>query len=132
MSRFILWDFLNARGDNVILQWVREDRLSKRDRAKLNQKLDRLVQMDFDLAIHTRLLAGPTYGHIYKLRIHGDVMLRPLLCRGPIDTESEYTLLRGAVERGGRLPDGAQEKAEENRQRVIGDPRSRCLHERIQ
>src|SRR5437016_510013 len=85
-----LWDFLSARGENVILRWVRDDRLTKRDRAVLNQKLDRLTQIDFGLATGTKLLAGPIYKHVYKLVIHADVMLRPLLCRGPINNESEY------------------------------------------
>jgi hypothetical protein len=30
---------------------------------------------------------------LYKLVIHGSVMLRPLLCRGQIHVEVEYTLL---------------------------------------
>src|SRR5689334_15911784 len=80
----LLWDFISPppRKENLILRWVSEERLTKRDRAALNQKLDRLCQMDFELAIATKLLAGPIYKHIYKLVIHGDVMLRPMLCRG--------------------------------------------------
>jgi hypothetical protein len=72
MSELRLWDFLSARGENVILQWVKDARLQTRDRAALNQKLARLRQMDFDLAIGTKLLAGPVQKqrHIYKLVIH--------------------------------------------------------------
>ena len=133
MAELTLWDFLSARGENVILRWVRDARLTTRDRAALNQKLDRLGQMDFDLAIGTKLLAGPIEKrqHIYKLVIHGDVMLRPLLCRGPIDPELEYTLLLGAIERGGRLPRDAPQHAEENRRTVLGDPYRRAPHERV-
>jgi hypothetical protein len=133
MDVFTLWDFLSSRGENVMLRWVKDARLTPRDRAVLNQKLDRLRQMDFDLAIGTKLLAGPIekQRHIYKLVIHGDVMLRPLLCRGPIDPETEYTMLLGAIERGGRLPRDAPQQAEDNRLTVVDDPSRRDPHERI-
>jgi hypothetical protein len=133
MAEFTLWDFVSARGENMILRWAKDVRLTTRDRAVLNQKLDRLRQMDFDLAIGTKLLAGPVekQRHIYKLVIHGDVMLRPLLCRGPIDPETEYTLLLGAIEKGGRLPKAAPQQANDNRITVLDDPSRRTSHERI-
>jgi len=115
----------------MILRWVRDERLTSRDRAALNQKLDRLSQTDFQLAIDTKLLAGPIYKNIYKLVIHADVMLRPMLCRGPYKNQLEYTLLLGAVETGGKLPQGSKEKAESNRQIVIADSSRRIKHERI-
>jgi hypothetical protein len=128
-----LWDFLSPppRSENVILRWVKDEKLTKRDRAVLNQKLDRLRQMDFELAIGTKLLAGPIHKHIYKLVIHGDVMLRPMLCRGPIDNASEYTLLLGAIERNWKLPPGASQQAEQNRLVVMQEPKRRRPHERI-
>jgi hypothetical protein len=126
-----LWDFVSPRGENMILRWVRDERLTVRARAALNQKLDRLVQMDFDLAIETKLLAGPIYGNIYKLVIHAGVMLRPTLCRGPLNNSREYTLLLGAIEKGGKLPRGSEEKAAENRGIILADPARRREHERI-
>lgn len=128
---YVLWDFLSPRGENVILRWVSDQRLTTRDRAVLNQKLERLVQMDFKLAIETKLLAGPIYKHVYKLVIHGDVMLRPMLCRGPVHNESEYTLLLGAIETGGKLPIGSKEQAETNRETILADKSRRRGHERI-
>lgn len=132
MVSFIkLWDFVSARGENVILRWVKDDRLTVRDRAKLNQKLDRLSQIEFELAIDTKLLAGPIYKDIYKLVIHGDVMLRPMLCRGPFEIDGEYTLLLGAVETGGKLPQGSKTRASANRQELLADRSRRCAHVRI-
>lgn len=87
--------------------------------------------MDFELARNTKLLAGPIHAHIYKLVIHGDVMLRPMLCRGPIDNETEYTLLLGATERGAKLPPGSEEQAEQNRETIINDHDRRTRHEFI-
>ena len=131
MAEYRLWDFLDDRLENVILQWVKDDGITKRDRAALNQKINRLVQMDYDLAKQTKLLAGPIYKHIYKLVIHGDVMLRPMLCRGPIHNTEEYTFLIGAVEIGGKLPSGAKEKAEDRRLVVVNDQHRRTQHEPI-
>ncbi len=75
-----LYDFLDVHNRSVIHEWARA--LEKPDRAKLNSKLKQLAEMDFKLAWGTKLLQGPIYAHIYKLSIHGTVMLRPLLCRG--------------------------------------------------
>lgn len=128
---YALWDFLSHRGENVILRWAKDERLTVRDRAILNQKLDRLCQIDFELARGTKLLAGPIYKHVYKLVIHGDVMLRPMLCRGPINNEEEYTVLLGAIENGGKLPNGSKEQAEANRATILVDNARRRVHERI-
>ena len=131
MAELLLWDFLDERNKNVILQWVTDDKLTTRDRAKLNQKISRLAQMDYGLAINTKLLAGPIYGHVYKLRVKGSVQLRPILCRGPIANDEEYTFLVGAVETGGKLPVGSKEKAEARRSMVLNDANRRCQHKRI-
>jgi hypothetical protein len=58
-------------------------------------------------------------------------MLRPLLCRGPIHLEAEYTLLLGAIEKGWRLPARALQQAEDNRLIIIDNPSRRVKHERI-
>ena len=127
MIEYDLWDFLDNRLKNVIQEWAKDDRLTVRSRAALNSKIKRLKQLDYGLAIQTKLLAGPIYKHIYKLVIHADIMLRPMLCRGPIDNEREYTFLLGAVEIGGKLPAGSKEQAETNREVVINDPGHRRM-----
>ena len=126
-----LWDFLDKRGDNAIKKWGVLQ--TKRDRAMLNQRFDRLVQVDFELAIGSKLLAGPVYGHIYKMQIHGDVQLRPMLYKGPVKNADEYTLLLGAVERDWKLvPASAKRDAEDNRKTVLASPLTcRKAHERI-
>src|SRR5216683_1983369 len=98
-----LYDFVTEQGRNDITDWI--VRLQKHDRARLEQKLTRLTQISFDLAKDTHLLAGPVYESIWKLRVNASVMLRPHLCKGPIDKHREYTLLVGAIEAGDRLPD---------------------------
>ena len=131
VADYRLWDFLDDRLKNVIIQWVKDEKLTKRDRAILNQKITRLGQEDFDLAIKTKLLAGPIHKHVYKMRMKGDVQLRPLLCRGPVSNDTEYTFLLGAVETGGKLPLGCEEKAKDNRAVVVNDANRRTRHERL-
>lgn len=130
-DKYRLYDFITDRGRNAILEWVRRERLSSRDRAMLNQKRRRLAQIDYDLAIDTKLLAGPIYKKIYKLVIHGDVMLRPLLCRGPVNNDQEYTFLIGATERDWKLPTGSREQADQRRTIVLRNPLRRIPYERI-
>lgn len=125
VADYKIWDFCDSRGRNAIFDWAKGARLSTKARAALDNKIKRLSQVDHDLAIKTKLLAGPIHKHVYKLRVRADVELRPMLCRGPISNLSEYTFLLGAIEVGGKLPDGAKEQAEQNRLEVIGDPTNR-------
>jgi len=132
-----LWDFCSGRQENLIQRWARDERLTSAERALLNQRLDRLAQLDFEQAIHSNLLNGPIYKerHIYKLKVNGDKILRPMLCRGPLEGEKEraYTLLIGACEDQGKfIPDKAPQRAEERRQDVLRDPKNKRLnHERF-
>lgn len=122
-----LYDFTNERGDSLLQEWVDRERLSRRDLGQFNQKLDMLVVAG--PALPPKLLAGPIYKHIYKLIVHGDRMLRPFLCKGPFNTDTEYTLLLGAIEANGKLDHDPRE-AENNRIALLERPTRRRLHER--
>src|SRR5579864_8820893 len=99
-----VYEFLDNRDERVIVRWVRKARLQKKARILLDQKIDLLREHGPDLTPEL-LSPGPIDGgHIYKLKVRGPVMLRPLLCKGPFSMTAEYTLLQGAVERGGVLP----------------------------
>jgi hypothetical protein len=128
MGRWKLYDYVDERGVNSFEEW--SNRLEKKELARLNSKLDMLRT---EPALPPQLLAGPLEGvPIYKLRINGRVALRPMLCKGPVDKDGEFTLLLGAVERDGKLvPGNAVSQAESRRQKVIANPRQRrCAHER--
>jgi hypothetical protein len=124
-----IYDHVDRDGENVIAKWARG--LENTQRKKLRAKLDMLTQAGPDLP--TQLLSHTGVAHIYKLRVTGNVQLRPMLCKGPIDNESEFTLLLGAIEVGNRLkPSDAAEIAAAIREEVIVDPNNRrCAHERI-
>ena len=77
-----------------------------------------------------QLLTGTKSRNIKKLQIKGRLQLRPLLCRGPINMEQEYTFLLGAIERNYKYePRDAIKKAETNRTNLLTDNSRRILHE---
>ena len=123
-----------GRVSNLVV-WIAKENITKRDIGRLNQKIDMLEQHGTDLP--PKLLAGPIkskrnrklVSHIYKLIIHGDRMLRPMLCKGPIDLPAEFTMLLGAIEVGGIL-DTDSADAEAVRQNIIADKNLRKEHER--
>lgn len=125
--KFHLHDYLNAKGENEFKKWVQD--LQKHEQGKLREKLDKLMQHGDDL--HPHMLSDTPVPGIKKIRVQGPVKLRPLLCNGPIEVHSEYTLLLGAKEVGDRwLPKGAPSIANENKKEVILDPsRRRRKHE---
>ena len=125
-----IWEFLAKGTHRVIRQWLEDERISSRDRAKLDVSLERLRTLDFAL-VSRRLLAGPLRGtKVYKLRLRCENReLRPMLCRGPVGSPQDYTLLQGAIEIGDRLkPHDAQDRADSNRELLIENPRWRELY----
>jgi len=123
-----LYEFLDTRGRGIIVVWIEDARLQTEAIARLNQKLDLLAISGPDLS--PQLLTGTGERHISKLRVKAPKMqLRPLLCRGPIAPQVEFTLLFGAIERNNTLPKNALRQAVTNRQTILDDPKRRRLHE---
>lgn len=124
---FTLYDYVNAQGRNEIKKW--RDSLEKVGRAKIDELLDKLEEHGEDL--FPAVLTGTDEKSILKLRVRGNVQLRPLLCRGPIANATEFTLLCGAKEVGWKLtPKGVLVEAVERRRIVIKDPTTRRkIHE---
>jgi hypothetical protein len=130
----VLWDYLSSRDSNEMQAWASELKLGVRERAQLNQKLDMLERVGFETARSLKFLAGTSgdYNHIFKLVVHSQRMLRPMLCRGPLDAQSEITLLLGAIEKDFKLePHNAAERADQHRSKVAMDGGKRINHERF-
>jgi hypothetical protein len=128
---WLIYEFLDERGQRVLAVWFRRERIQKKARILFDQKVDLLVKCGPDLP--PELLAGPVDGHIYKLKVraHG-VQLRPHLCKGPLNNETEYTFLYGAIERNNELePRDVAERAERNRRVILEDQRRRLPYERF-
>lgn len=118
-----LYDYAES-GFNPIREWARC--LSPNDLAKLNLRLGLLEKQGMDLL--PKMLAGPIRGHrhLYKLIINGRMALRPLLTRGPIDNNGEFTLLIGAFEKGFKWdPANAPTTADRYRDEIIANPTGR-------
>ena len=128
-----LYDFLEKRGDklvNVIKEWT--EQLQKKDRARLNSKLDMLEKNGTNLS--RTLLSDTGEPEIKKLRITGRkvLTLRPMLCQGPVSHKEEFTLLLGVIEKDRKtLPADAVKKAAAHRKQLINNPSQRCPHERV-
>jgi hypothetical protein len=124
-----IYDHVNRQGVNMIAEWTRG--LQTVQRKLLRSKLDMLAQAGPDLP--TQLLAGTGVANIYKLRVKGNVQLRPMLCKGPVENDAEFTLLCGAIEVGDVLqPPDATQRAVMIREAILADPNNRrCEHERI-
>ena len=125
-----LYDYVD-RGYNPIKEWSKC--LSPKDLAKLNVRLGLLEMQGMDLL--PRMLAGPIrhHRHLYKLIINGRVALRPLLTRGPVDNNGEFTLLIGAFEKGFRWePANALATANQYREEIKANPtQKRRPHEPV-
>lgn len=126
---FLLYDYLSGRGFNEIEAWT--EALQTRERAKLNQRLDMLEHKGEEL--FPQILCGTKVAGVMKLRVHGPVQLRPLLCRGPAVGEKAYTLLIGAKEVGSKYsPRNAESTAASRKSEVANDlANRRANHERV-
>ena len=125
-----IWEFLAGGSRRVMRAWIDKERISVRERAKLDVSLDRLRTLDFAL-VSKKLMAGPLRGtKVYKLRLRCENReLRPMLCRGPVGSPLDYTLLEGAIEVGlGLRPPDAEQRADENRVILIERPQWREIY----
>jgi hypothetical protein len=125
-----LFDCRDARGINIMQDWADSLPMQKRDRGRLDSKIDMLERAGDDLP--PGLLQNTRCNHIMELAVNGRVALRPMLCRGPFAMQSEFTFLLGAVERDTEyVPRDAPERAERNRLDLIDHPEKRREHERF-
>ena len=56
-------------------------------------------------------------------------MLRPMLCKGPVEMEEEFTFLLGAIEKNFILDEDAED-AEDRRQIILQDSSRRRMNGR--
>lgn len=127
--KYTIHDYVNGKGVNEFNTWAQG--LQKAEKAKLREKLDKLILHGDDL--HPQMLTDTPVPGIQKLRVHGPVQLRPLLCKGPVNVSVEYTMLKGAKEVGNKWsPKNAPTTADGNKNEIISDPvNRRKKHERF-
>lgn len=121
-----IYDYVHPSKGNLMKQWA--DELQKEQQIKLDFKIDSLENHGTTLIPNA--VAPTGVRSILKLRVQGNVKLRPLFCQGPGDKES-FTFLLGAKEiQFGFDPPNALDLAEEYRNDLILNPQRRELHER--
>jgi hypothetical protein len=128
MAKWTIFDYIDPVDGNLFKEW--SVRLQKKERAKLNQRLDSLAMHGSGLI--PGILSPSGIPSIFKLKIHGKVQLRPMLCEGPGRGEEAFTLLLGAFEvSDDYVPMGAPLLASRMREALIKDMRRRVPHERV-
>ena len=121
------WEYLDGRGNREFSQWRLG--LPVSERALLDEKMRAIERMGLNVSCLKGPLRG--YRHLYKIRVQGrNVALRPLLCRGPQNKDTEFTLLKPMTEVGRRdQPPSAKPEAEARRLEVERNPTRRARYE---
>ncbi|HVC46285.1 MAG TPA: hypothetical protein VND90_03470 [Terracidiphilus sp.] len=128
MPKWTIFDYVDPVEGNLFKAW--SSCLQKKELAKLNNRLDALSTHGPELI--PGILSPTGLASIFKLKIHGNVQLRPLLCEGPGRGEEAFTLLLGAFEvSNDYVPIGAPLIASRMRESLIKDMRRRVIHERV-
>jgi len=123
--RWQIYCFLSERGVNLIIDWLDAEKISVKQRADFQAKIDLFERGGSEL-ITGFITDTPIAPDIYKMKIKGQVQLRPMACRGPFDLNREYTILVGWIERDNkRVPNDVKKKASENRTIVLANPERR-------
>jgi hypothetical protein len=123
--RWPIYCFVDHRNQNVIREWLRDEKVQKAQIATFQAKIDLYERSGPDLTPGF-ISDGPVAKHIYKIKIKGHkghVQLRPMACYGPHkNKDNEITILFGAIEKDSKLvPQNCKEKAQENREVLIAD-----------
>lgn len=125
----ILYEWCDHRGRGVLSG----HNFEQAQLAKLDERLDRIEELDRLDHQTTKGLVFPFRKHLKKLKIAGNVALRPILTFGPLDKDSEVTFLLVAEERDRKLvpPEPRAVKvANERLDDIREDPLRRRRYER--
>ncbi len=122
---FSLFDYVDAHGANCFYEWWRG--LQKKEQGKLRARMNML--RDYGEDLRPQILSDTDVPGILKIRVPGNVALRPLLCKGPHNNDSEFTMLMGATERDFVLvPSNAVETANGRKTVVANNINRRIKH----
>lgn len=124
-----VWHYKDEKGVDVIAEWL--SALQKRERIKLQLKIDMLSRYGSELP--PLLLSETGEPHIKKLKVHGKIQLRPLLCKitEDDDVNEEFVFLLGAFEVQSKyVPANALEIAVSHRENLLKDGTRKTIHVR--
>jgi hypothetical protein len=118
---FQLYEYLDHRGHGTATEWIAS--IDSESRGKLRARLKALELHGG--ALPTTILSDTDDSSVKKIRARGRKNPRLLLCRGPIQMQSEFTLLFGVFEKDDKMPAGAVKQASRLRDEVIANPQQR-------
>jgi hypothetical protein len=101
--------------------------------AKLDEPLDRIEELEHLDHESMKGRIHPFHKRFKKLKVRGDVALRPILVRGPVDQEHEVTFLLVAREQNRKLDPPKKEAvriASDRLDDILDDPRRRRRYDR--
>ena len=117
-------DYVNDRGENEIRLWLNSQSL--KTQTKIDVRLLEMTAMPHWPPQYISAYRGVE--HIFELKItRQNVQYRPLGCYGP--SPKEFTLLIGAIEKGGKIPKGTLMSAEDRRKIVLNNRSRVCEHQ---
>lgn len=90
----IRYEYVDRRGRREMTDWP----LGHRQRRALNRKLDILKQVDRRQALRVVVFKVKGPG-LYKIKVTGNVQIRPRLCFGPLASEVEVVTLLQRVDK---------------------------------
>jgi hypothetical protein len=123
MSLWTFYDFRDARGINLVRQWL--DKLPPKARAKINTRI--LFMMAIPVWPEQYVSAMVGWPGLVELRVGSSgSQYRPLGFYGP--RRREFTIVHCAIEKG-KLPSRVLEVADEHRRIVLASASRICEHE---
>jgi hypothetical protein len=126
-----LFDYKDTNGYIVMQTWADTMPMQKRDRGRLDNRIDILERAEANL-LPPGLLHPTRCRHIMHLVVKGQVTLCPMICRGTVDFQNEFTFLFGATEKDRKyVPKNAPKIADNNREDLKLHTQYRCKHERF-
>ena len=128
MPKSAIYDYVHPVEGNLMKVW--SEGLQKKERARLNSKVDALALHGAELI--PGILSPTGVANIFKLKIKGQVQLRPMVCEGPGRAEAAFTFLLGAKEISSEYdPRNAPDTAAGIRNDLLAHPDRRIEHERV-
>lgn len=127
----IIWHYLDLDGRDVVSEWASV--LQRRQLGKLQGQIDRLAL--YGSALKPLPLSDAGQPPLLKLKIHGNVELRPIIWQmveADCSDREEFVLLAGAIEVSWKYdPSNVLEVAENRRQELLKDDSRKARHARF-
>lgn len=125
MAIWTFYDYVELTGRNPIREWL--DGLGEDGSARIDYRLLQMTAMPLGSWSEKWISKYTGTNEIYELRIAGNkIQYRPL---GTYFGARKFILLRGAIEKGDKVPKSDIESAKDRLSAVRRDPRHARLHQ---